>query len=530
MNPKARRYPFMLYVSLFLGTIVVILIANMFFLSRQTKKDFIKMFWRQNGETAEFIALSASQAIESRLLSNSQINEHLKTLALQLDQTNLPLIKDSVAMLDVFREKHRLALVAMYDNKGQTVAQSPAAENLGHLPTLAWPRRSGVGVLMLSLGEEKTAELQEHLALEGLALTIKEKKIADYVSFIGPHRRILAHTDPSMVGTIESNEGIESSLKDKTTYYYRRGDRYEAVHPFKLSGDRWGAILIGLDSKEFDQIYGDIFENTAVFSAWVIMLATLVSMIVWRIQTLYFRKIESMQRQIAEGAKLVSLGNLAAGVAHEIRNPLNSISMTLQRLELEFAPEDSESNEEFSFLTQLTLGEVKRINRIVTDFLGFSKPYAPRLEPFDIQAWLGQIEALFSPSAKEKGVFFFVEHKGNDLEMVADQEKLHQVVLNLLGNALDASPEGSIIKLYSKVTTKQWEMQIIDQGAGIPRDKLAQIFDIYYTTKAHGTGLGLYICQKIIQAHHGQIELANNHDRGAIATLILPKPAKIRQS
>jgi len=526
MIPKDKRYPFMLYVGLFLGTIVVILIANMFFLSRQTKKDFIKMFWRQNGETAEFIALSATQAIDSNPLKNGQINEHLKSFAKRLDQTNLPLSTKSEGLLQNFREQNGMALVALYDNTGALISQSPEKANASHLPTLAWPRKSGQGVLMLSLGQQKITELREHLALSELALSLKTKKIADYVSFIGPHRKILAHSNPEMVGTIEDNEGIESSIKDKTTYYYRRGTRYEAVHPFKLSGDRWGTILIGLNSEEFDQIYDDIFENTAVFSGWVIMLASLVSMIVWRFQTLYYRKIESMQRQIAEGAKLVSLGNLAAGVAHEIRNPLNSISMTLQRLELEFPPDEPELSKEYSFLTQLMLGEVKRINRIVTDFLGFSKPYAPRLESFSTGHWLQELEVLFSAEAKAKGIHFFVDQSGGDIQMVADQEKLKQVALNLLNNALEASPEGSLIKLISKITPKHWKLQIIDQGEGIPREKLPQIFDIYYTTKAHGTGLGLYICQKIIQAHQGHIELANNLDRGAIATLILPKPLK----
>ena len=526
MNLNPRRALYILYVAFFLGLILLILLANMFFLSRQTQKDFIKMFWRQNGETAEFIALSATQRIEAKSLSTHKAHEFLKALAQELDQSDLPLGPAAGPRIEAFRVQKDLEAILLYDDKGQLVLQTPEhpAPSPSRSLSLAWPRKKSGEVLVLTLGENKRQELVEQEALQELARDLQDKKIADYVSFVGPNLHILAHTDAKKLGQLEDNEGIESSLKDKTTYYYRKEDQYEAVHPFKLGPDRWGVLVVGLDSGQFDIIYEDILRNTAVFSGWVMLLAFLVAVAVWRFQSGYNHKIEQMQRQLNENAKLVSLGNLAAGVAHEIRNPLNSISITMQRLQLEYCPaEPPEAVKEFTFLTDLMKDEVKRINRIVTDFLGFSKPYAPKLARFSAHRWVQHCYDLFAPTANERGVELQVKLPAQDLEVEGDQEKLTQVMLNLLGNALDASNPGTVLRLESRFAAQHWELKVIDQGSGISKDKLAQIFDIYYTTKPTGTGLGLYICRKIVQAHNGTIDLSPNPDKGMTASLILPK-------
>ncbi|MDT8447458.1 MAG: ATP-binding protein [bacterium] len=527
MLPSSKRIVYVLYGGAFLGTILLILVANMFFISRQTKKDFIKMFWRQNGETAEFISLSATQAVDSRHLSTPEINDYLKDLAKSLDRPDLPLSATAFAQLDAYRMQEELAALWLIDDQGRTLAFSPRGGSPPDGPIVAWPRTSHGGVLMLALGPEKLEELQIQSSLQKLADSLREKKVADYVAFIGPNRRILAHTDPTQRGLIESNEGIEASLKDQTTYYYRKDDLYEAVHPFPLGNGQFGALLIGLDSKEFEQIYDDVFENTALFSAWVMLLASLAAALAWRLHWGYTQKIESMQAQVAESEKLVSLGNLAAGVAHEIRNPLNSISITLQRLQLEHMPEEGQvldaDAEEMNFLTDLMQQEVKRINNIVTDFLGFSKPYDPKFQNHSAFETIQQCVVLFRQSAEEQGVQVLFEPPERDDQVSVDKEKLTQVLLNLLKNALDVSPEGGEIRVRSRFVGDQWRIEVIDQGPGIPKEKLKQIFDIYYTTKATGTGLGLFICRKIIQAHQGQIDLKPLNERGTMALVILPK-------
>lgn len=525
--PRSKRLVYAFYGAAFLGTIILILVANMLFISRQTKKDFIKMFWRQNGETAEFVALSAAQAVESKRLTTPEVDAYLKSLAQALDQSDLPSTAQAFPQLDAFRMQKDLAALWLLDDQGQTIAFSPKGGQVPAGPTLAWPREHNGGVLMMVASQEKLRRLRIGEALQDLANSLAQKKVADYVSFIGPNRRIIAHTDPAKRGQVESNEGVEASLKDQTTYYYRKGDLYEAVHPFPLGQDEYGALLVGLDSKEFDQIHDDIFENTALFSLWVVALASLATVLTWRFHWAYSQKLESMQAQIAESEKLVSLGNLAAGVAHEIRNPLNSISITLQRLQLEHMPEEGEQpsaeDEELSFLTDLMQQEVKRISNIVTDFLGFSKPYAPKFTALSANQLLEQVITMFRQSADEKQVQIRFEPLTQDQNVEVDSEKLNQVLLNLLKNALDATPEGSTITVTSQMIGSDWHLEVCDEGPGIPKEKLKQIFDIYYTTKATGTGLGLYICRKIIQAHKGRIDLKPRPQKGTVASVILPK-------
>ncbi|OGG97215.1 MAG: hypothetical protein A2527_10390 [Candidatus Lambdaproteobacteria bacterium RIFOXYD2_FULL_50_16] len=524
MNIKSRNYLYLIYGGLFLVLIVSILAANIFLLSQQTQKDFIKMFWRQNGETAEFVALSATQAIEAEHLEPRQINQFTKGLAQKLDQGPLPTSAQAFGRLEEFRQKEALAFLLLYNNQGQLLAESPlGAEKLkGKHPSVAVPRQSGNGALVLGLSEKNLLHLKAKSALQKLALGLSDRKVADYISFIGPDGLILADSEPGRVGSVETNEGIEASLKDGTTYYYRKEDHYEAVHPFAFGNNETGALIVGLDSQAFEEIYQDIWENTTLFSFWVMCIAVVVAAGVWRFNKGYVAKIDQMQAQIAENEKFASLANLAAGVAHEVRNPLNSISITLQRLQLEYEPEISDSTE-FHFLTDLMKNEVGRINQIVTDFLGFSKPYSPNFVPFLANEMVRSCIALFSQAAKEKGVEVVSLLPKLDHEIEGDQPKLTQVLLNLLNNALDATPPGGKITVQSRFSPGWWDLEVIDEGEGISKDKLKQIFDIYYTTKATGTGLGLFICRKIVSAHEGKIGLRPNPTQGMTAYLSLSK-------
>ena len=234
-----------------------------------------------------------------------------------------------------------------------------------------------------------------------------------------------------------------------------------------------------------------------------------------------------MEKQISENEKLVSLANLTAGVAHEVRNPLNSIAITIQRLQIEFNPKRDEDTEEYRSLMSMMKKEVERINVIVTDLLDFSSPFSPKKTRFSVDEFLTENVTLFKEEAAKKNVRVIKQTNNHNTEFFGDREKLTQVLINLLRNALDATAEMGTITVFSEINKDQkWEIKVKDNGEGIPKNNLNHIFDIYFTTKGTGSGLGLYITRKIIQAHKGSIELKPNVGKGVTAVISLPKMAR----
>ena len=217
--------------------------------------------------------------------------------------------------------------------------------------------------------------------------------------------------------------------------------------------------------------------------------------------------------------KLVSMGELAAGVAHEIRNPLNAISMVAQRFEREFSPRSGMA--EFRALTAVLKTEIDRISGIIRQFLLFARPPRVTIAEVDLTGFLLHLERLFQSQAQANGVQFSVtlERKGM---LRIDAEQLTQALLNLLQNALDATPQGGRIDLRIWEHNEHVEMIVRDNGEGIPKDQLDKIFDLYYTTKPTGTGVGLAMTQQIIAQHRGQLLVQSEVGKGTEFIVRIP--------
>jgi PAS domain S-box-containing protein len=226
-----------------------------------------------------------------------------------------------------------------------------------------------------------------------------------------------------------------------------------------------------------------------------------------------------LERELQRKDKLTAMGELASGVAHEIRNPINAISMIAQRFEKEFKPKTEE--QEFLELTSVIKSETKRINNIIKQFLNFARPPKLNIEKINPNQFFQHLSSLFAGQASAKGVSFKIELQCvNDISI--DREQFTQAILNLLQNALDVTSAGGIISLSCIDHENEIRIAVSDTGKGISKDELEKIFNLYYTTKHDGTGMGLAITQQIITQHGGNISIKSEEGKGTIFVISFP--------
>jgi len=209
--------------------------------------------------------------------------------------------------------------------------------------------------------------------------------------------------------------------------------------------------------------------------------------------------------------KLIAMGELASGVAHEVRNPLNSINMIAQRLEKEYSA--ILNSDEFNTLSNVLKTESSRVNNIVEQFLRFARPAKLNRVFVSSSVFINQLKSICGLIAEEKGCRLDFSY-GADTELYIDVEQMKQVFINLVQNAVDASAkDGKIIVSFIKKNSKLI-FEISDNGSGIKKENLDKIFNLYFTTKSSGTGLGLSIVQQIVSQHGGNIKAESEFGKG----------------
>ena len=226
-----------------------------------------------------------------------------------------------------------------------------------------------------------------------------------------------------------------------------------------------------------------------------------------------------LEEEAKRNEKLSAMGELASGVAHEIRNPINAIGMIAQRLNKEFNPTTNQN--EYSDITQLLRNEVNRINKIITQFLSYAKPIDLNIKPVELKSYFKEIYHLFEDQAKQKEIKFILQNKDSFILNI-DADLIKQSLMNIIQNAFDAiKKEGEVIVKYFSVRNNLI-IEISDNGIGISPEQQKKIFDLYFTTKKDGNGLGLSISQKIISQLNGSISVISKVNSGTTFKIILP--------
>lgn len=281
---------------------------------------------------------------------------------------------------------------------------------------------------------------------------------------------------------------------------------------------------IGLRAGLLDGLVRDHRRQVYLSAAMMFGLGLLAILLLAWNQNRHLRRIQELQRRLHRTERLSSLGQLAAAVAHEIRNPLNAVSLAIQRLQREAAAgEERGGPEETAKLLQIVRGEIRRLDRIVEDFLSLSRAGRLELRAVSLRGLLASLLTLFEEEAKARHVVLEAVFPETDPIMNGDENRLRQALLNLMKNALEALPQGGRLRIVLRPRPPgQAEIEIRDTGIGIPAASLAAIFEPDYTTKPGGLGLGLPIALQIIRAHGGELDIRSAIGQGTTCTVRLP--------
>lgn len=229
--------------------------------------------------------------------------------------------------------------------------------------------------------------------------------------------------------------------------------------------------------------------------------------------------IKTLRSLVSYSAKLAALGRLTSGVAHEVKNPLNAMTIHLELLKERLGA----SREPVQEHLEVIGNEIKRLDRAVQGFLKFMRPQELALTSVDLNGLLRELEALLRPEWQNAGVQFVADLDPELHSIRADEELLRQAFLNILLNACQAMPKGGTVRTSTALDQGEYvRVAISDEGTGIPPEDLERIFSLYYTTKAGGTGIGLSLAYRFVQLHDGSIDVSSEVGNGTSFVVRLP--------
>jgi len=242
-------------------------------------------------------------------------------------------------------------------------------------------------------------------------------------------------------------------------------------------------------------------------------------------------RIRELEAEVRRGETLAAAGRMAVGLAHEIRNPLGAIRGAVQLLAREVAP-----GSRFGEYTQVLIQEVDRVNRIIEQLLDLARPVQLRTAPLNLHQLLERVALLAAEGAQAQGVTIVRRYDPSLPPILGDEDRLVQVFHNLVRNALDAMKGGGRLTLTTRISLSpvfakmdlgagqrsMVEVQVTDEGTGIPARVQAKVFDPFFTTKERGLGLGLALCHRILEEHKGAVRIDSVEGRGTTVTCFLP--------
>jgi two-component system sensor histidine kinase HydH len=238
------------------------------------------------------------------------------------------------------------------------------------------------------------------------------------------------------------------------------------------------------------------------------------------------RALEASQRVALQNEKLAAIGRLAAGIAHEVRNPLGVIRASASMVREHFAPEE-EAYRACEFIRE----EIDRLNSLITSLLTFSRPAELRLQPMKVEHVIDRALQLTNDDLQRRGIVVVRKDDGQAPTVTGDPDLIVQVVFGLIVNAAEAMGQEGTIQVSTTSDNHAVKVEVVDSGPGIPAADAERIFEPFFTTKPTGTGLGLPMAARIVRAHGGFIEVVHNQSAGACFRMHLPiaGPAELQE-
>ena len=298
----------------------------------------------------------------------------------------------------------------------------------------------------------------------------------------------------------------------------------ESLHDLNLPIGELGFLRIGISQGELqrsiDTLRADLIQTTGLIAGLTLAVLLLAYLIMWRL----WARSQKLEEQTRESERLAYIGTLASGLAHEIRNPLNSLNLNMQLLEEEMVQQPAIGSG--NRLMAITRDEIHRLEGLVTEFLLYAKPPPLDLDVFSAAGLLQRCRQILAGETEALQANLVVEDHSEGAQVQVDLGQMTQLLLNLVQNALAAAKEkGVSVEVYLRALREgdQVVLEVEDKGVGMSAEQVDQMFDVFYSTRKGGTGLGLAVVQRIARAHDAELEVVSSPDRGTRVRVILPR-------
>lgn len=484
------------------GLLILIVLAYFFWQLQQAHETFLNHARQHAGMLAGVIELNARGAILSQNVIEEIMQTFLGNTARFVDYLDNvePFASEELA---AFAQEAGLAGIRIVRQAGD-FTEGPAgwfkypgdfsctanARSLQHLPAdhlyfLIYPRDSEPGCIITGITAARIEKLHEQVSLSHLLNTLSGLAGITYVRI-----------EPSRCKNSACNKLKMSGIPEITLIDTRDTKVAEARLPF-----REDVLVVALDATHFFVRIAQLRSEYFVFSVILAMLGLFFSWLLHRHQTAYLNRIRDVERELARQREDAALGRAAAAITHEIRNPLNAISMGLQRLQIEA----DDLDEEYQELVATMLKAVQRTNSIVTNIRRYAGPLKPRSQAVRLSAVISHILSLYCQKCEENSIEIRSEIRYEGI-IDGDAELLEQVVENLIKNGIEAQPGGGFLHIIADREGPEAILSIENGGLDLSEEEVGRIFEPYFTTKTRGTGLGLAIVRRIIRAHRGRVE------------------------
>ncbi|MEW5806452.1 MAG: ATP-binding protein [Acidobacteriota bacterium] len=294
--------------------------------------------------------------------------------------------------------------------------------------------------------------------------------------------------------------------------------------PVRIGGGREGEVRVGVSQQRIEEEIKSLRRELILKLSITIGISIILLFIAFLYVIKLLNKTRRLEAEAQTADRLAYVGTLASGLAHEIRNPLNAMNMNLQMLEEEIGEKSFDGSEEFNELLKGIKGEINRLERLVNNFLAYARPQKLNLSEGDINEAVSEVVRFLKPEIEQKKIDVNLNLDPYLPSVELDEHRIKQALMNILINAKQILKEGGIITVTTRMGSEgRVIVEIADNGPGMSQEMKNKVFDIFFSTRGGGTGLGLPIAQKIIESHGGKIDLWSERDHGTRFTIFLPR-------
>jgi len=370
------------------------------------------------------------------------------------------------------------------------------------------------GVGELEVVEKRREELYRTLA------GLPQRRIIESIEVVNSEGEIVFTSEFTSRAQVPENEvahlELSGTLSDQ--------DMIETESSFRLVAPlgEVGEVVLNVSKARIIERVVDLRQELLRQTTTVAVLTLVALVIAFGLVWFLLRRTRRLEARRREAEELATLGALAANLAHEIRNPLNSINLNLELLEEDL---DGGGTDAVGSLKG-TRQEVGRLARLVSDFLTYARPREPTIDLVPVVPLLSDVVGFLRTEARRIGAHLRLAPDLPEVELEGDASQLRQVLLNLVQNAVQAvaelEPERRFVEVSAEASETEVSLFVRDRGNGVPEDEIDRVRTAFYTRRRGGTGLGLAIADRIVEWHGGRIELCNLEPSGFQATVVLP--------